>query len=213
METFNRDEHKEFSPIWRGRSRKESVCVFNDDGDLLGFILIFENQRCLKYIAVDPRFQSLGLGSILLNYALQRCIEQRVDLSLVPANARVQAWYERQGFVVTSWFTEPNGKVSPNMVFHVAQAQAQAQAKKNLKRFDHTIQNGRACTSTKQRCVAVGGRAKSADRAAGTSEPVYDYQDVAGLKQGVYNAKGAGAREDEAHEGLRGDDSKDYEKE
>ena len=195
METFNRDEHKEFSPIWRGRSHEESVGVFNDDGDLLGFILIFENQRCLKYIAVHPRFQAHGLGSLLLKHALTRCLERGVSLNLVPANATVQAWYERQGFVISSWFKEKDGKTYPCMNFHTYGTRRHL---KNLKRLHDSIQNGAAETGTARQ---YGGGPNAADRAAGTSKSLYHHQNLAGFKQGGKQPQGAGAREDQAHEG------------
>ena len=139
-ETFHFEEHKEFSPIWRDRSREESVGVFNDDGDLLGFILIFENQRCLKYIAVHPLFQKFGLGSMLLKHALKRCFIKGEALNLIPANDTVQAWYERQGFIVSSWLTASDGKVWPIMNFHMYWTRRHA---KNLKRLHDSIQDER----------------------------------------------------------------------
>jgi ribosomal protein S18 acetylase RimI-like enzyme len=139
-ETFHAEEHKEFSPIWRLRSKSESVGVFNDDGDLLGFILIFGYQRALKYIAVHPLFQEYGIGSILLKHALKECIEKDVNLHLVPANDHVQAWYERQGFAVTK-YNMTDGKRWPIMNFHTHGTRRQ---EKNLKRLHEYIQNERA---------------------------------------------------------------------
>ena len=187
-ETFHFEEHKEFNPIWRDRSREESVGVFNDDGDLLGFILIFENQRCLRYIAVHPLFQKFGIGSMLLKYALKRCLERGVSLNLLPANDTVQAWYERQGFTVTNWFKARDGKLWPIMNFHTYETRRHA---KNLKRLHEYIQNERAEADKLRKQVSCWERECSrgnwkhagginADHgAAGASEPVHNHQDVA----------------------------------
>ena len=187
-ETFHFEEHKEFNPIWRDRTKEESVGVFNDDGDLLGFILIFENQRCLKYIAVHPQFQKFGIGSMLLNYALKRCVLRGVSLNLLPANDTVKTWYERQGFVLTSWFKARDGKLWPIMNFHTHGTRRNA---KNLKRLHEYIQNERAEADKSGKQIGskwrlltgtTGGKhtgSCSADGPAGTPEPVHDHQDVA----------------------------------
>lgn len=200
--TFQSEEHKEFSPIWRDRTKKESVGVFNDDGDLLGFILIFENQQSLKYIAVHPQFQAFGIGSILLRHALIRCIEKGESLNLVPANDTVQGWYERQGFIVTSWIKTKDGKTWPLMNFHTYGTRRQ---EKNLKRLHEYIQNERpeadnfreqvGCWKYNKcaRDIKYVGGLNSDNGAAGTSKSFYDHQDVARSEQGGVNVEGTGA--------------------
>ena len=185
-ETFHFEEHKEFSPIWRDRSREESVGVFNDDGDLLGFILIFENQRCLKYIAVHPLFQKFGLGSMLLKHALKSCFLKGETLNLIPANDTVQAWYERQGFTVSSSFKASDGKVWPIMNFHLYWTRRHA---KNLKRLHDSIQDERTEADKPRKQVYCGKHHRGGGKhdggghadygGAGAAEPVHDYQDVA----------------------------------
>ena len=188
-ETFHFEEHKEFNPIWRDRTREESVGVFNDDGDLLGFILIFENQRCIKYIAVHPLYQKYGIGSMLLKHTLKRAYLKGQSLNLLPANATVQAWYERQGFIVSSWFKANDGKLWPVMNFHTYWTRRHA---KNLKRIHDSIQNERPEADKPGESVSSKWRhwtgsantgkyagSSAADGPAGTSESVHNHQDMA----------------------------------
>jgi len=186
-ESFCMEEYKEFNPIWRDRTKEESVGVFNDDGDLLGFILIFENQRCLKYIAVHPHYQKYGIGSILLKYALKRAYMKGHSLNLIPANDTVQAWYERQGFIVSSWLKAKDGKVWPIMNFHMHGTRRHA---KNLKRLHEYIQNerteadnsGKSVSSKWRDWTSTTGKyagSSAADGPAGAPEPVHNHQDVA----------------------------------
>jgi GNAT superfamily N-acetyltransferase len=200
-DSFCVEEYKEFNPIWRGRTKEESVGVFNDDGDLLGFILIFENQRCLKYIAVHPQYQKYGIGSMLLKHALKRAYMKGQSLNLIPANATVQGWYERQGFIVSSWMTTKDGKVWPVMNFHMYWTRRHA---KNLKRLHDYIQNERAEADNSGKSLDCKWRLWSAscgkhaggltaDGSAGAPKSVNDHQDVARSEQGGINAQGAGA--------------------
>jgi hypothetical protein len=71
-ETFHFEEHKEFSPIWRDRTREESVGVFNDDGDLLGFILIFSKPALLQIYCGSSR----NIRSLELARASQICSQE-----------------------------------------------------------------------------------------------------------------------------------------
>lgn len=103
-EVFHEEDWSELNWIWRYRSKSESVGVFNSTGDLLGFALILQYSRKLKYLGVHPLYQNFGLGSMLLRHTLKVCNLARSSLALVPANQIVSAWYYRHGFRISKYF-------------------------------------------------------------------------------------------------------------
>lgn len=115
---FHRDDYSQLSWVWKYRSKRESVGIFNEDGDLLGFVLILGHSRSLKFIGIHPKFQGLNLGSILLNHCLKTCMQDGSSLNLIPANTIVQAWYQRHGFYITRYFPSTNGTDGIIMNYH-----------------------------------------------------------------------------------------------
>lgn len=117
-EVFHEDEWSEFGWIWRYRSKTQSLGIYNEEGDLLGFALILHHSRKLKYIGICPLFQNLGLGSILLTAVLEICKENRQSLALVPANPKVEIWYRKHGFQLSKYFKASDNTVWSTMIYH-----------------------------------------------------------------------------------------------
>jgi len=117
-EVFHQDDWSELGWIWRYRSKRESIGVFNSTGELLGFALILPHSRKLKYLGVHPNFQLHGFGSILLKDILKSCVSQRRSLNLVPANEIVEAWYRRHGFYTSRYFIATDNTRWSTMNYH-----------------------------------------------------------------------------------------------
>ena len=94
---FHVEERSNFHFTWRVREKARSVGIFTQEGDLVGFTLVWSNK--LAYIVVDRELQGKNLGSALLSYILQMTIHLRKSLSLTPVNAtRLIDWYKKHGF-------------------------------------------------------------------------------------------------------------------
>lgn len=94
---FHMEEHSEFQFSWRVRERSRSVGIFTEEGDLLGYTLVWLNK--LAYIVVDGDYQGMNLGSLLLTHILGITVSQKKTLHLTPVNApRLIHWYKKHGF-------------------------------------------------------------------------------------------------------------------
>lgn len=103
---------------WRYRNRESSLGIFNNAGDLLGFILL-SGKSYISRIAVHPLFQNLGLGSKLLKAVLTKSCLDRQTVYLTPLNweTPLMKFYCHHGFYATR---------SDIMVFHFKNTRRQA---------------------------------------------------------------------------------------
>ena len=72
-------------------------CYVYDDGLIKGFIQLNENEICKCY--VEPLFQSKGVGSQLIQFAIEECHAQ--VLWALEKNARALQFYQKHGFYLT----------------------------------------------------------------------------------------------------------------
>ena len=99
---------KEFGDSWKARSVSDSYGIFSMDGDLLGIAIVSFHKkngtnRYLDYLAVHSAFRGQDLGSILLEYVINICREQKTSIHLFPVkNPRIKAWYKKHGFYDTA---------------------------------------------------------------------------------------------------------------
>jgi GNAT superfamily N-acetyltransferase len=112
LETFEESDLVMLGSSWKERTKEKSIGAFTREGDLLGFIII--TGTYVDYLAVHPLFQKLKLGTKLLRYSLDRCIEEGGHLYLDYPIGRtdVRDWYIRNGFSLTSL----KGRIG--LVFH-----------------------------------------------------------------------------------------------
>ena len=87
---------------WRYKNRERSLGIFNNAGDLLGFILL-SGKSYISRIAVHPLFQNLGLGSKLLKAVLTKSCLDRQTVYLTPLNWEnpLMKFYCNHGFYGT----------------------------------------------------------------------------------------------------------------
>jgi GNAT superfamily N-acetyltransferase len=122
---------------WRYRNRQRSLGIFNNAGDLLGFILL-SGKSYISRIAVHPLFQSLGLGSKLLKAVLTKSCLDRQTVYLTPLNWEkpLMKFYCNHGFYGT------RGDI---MAFHFKNTRRQHlfsrhyEPKPPVKKYDFTI--------------------------------------------------------------------------
>ena len=95
--------HSFLSPEFQSRERREirdvylpmaETWVWEDDGQVVGFISLLENE--VGAIFVDSRFQGRGIGRVLMDQA--RSLKGELEVEVFEKNAQGRAFYERYGF-------------------------------------------------------------------------------------------------------------------
>lgn len=87
---------------WRSRFEAKlangaTVFVAGESGQIVGFVLLFENIGRLDQLFIRPDAQNRRIGTALLNRAKERCPRGlRLDTQL--ANSGARRFYERHGF-------------------------------------------------------------------------------------------------------------------
>jgi putative acetyltransferase len=74
-----------------------TICGFDGEGHLAGFVLLLVQRNYLEQIAVHPRHFGDGLARRLLDEAKARC-PNGLTLDVNIDNARALRFYQRQGF-------------------------------------------------------------------------------------------------------------------
>jgi ribosomal protein S18 acetylase RimI-like enzyme len=113
---FDRVEDYNFSESWRHRNFGMSFAAISPNEQVVGFLL-FRGKR-IEYLAVDPEYQSYGIGSQLLKKVLEECHRYNIRPDLIPIR-KVMGWYRRYGFELSGeWNTHPiTGEAEPIMIF------------------------------------------------------------------------------------------------
>jgi putative acetyltransferase len=84
-----------------------TLCAFDSQDALSGFILIDIRRAILEQIAVAPALFGSGLGAFLLEAAKERC-RAGLSLDVNMDNPRAMRFYEKHGFVQTGEAVNPN---------------------------------------------------------------------------------------------------------
>lgn len=118
QKTLNADVYQAFYPDhWRVSQQKavEEVCTAEDtnvwiavdSGATVGFVAVKfhseDNMGEIYMVAVDPAFQGHGIGSALIQFALDWMKEAGMSIAMVetggdPGHAPVRRTYEKAGF-------------------------------------------------------------------------------------------------------------------
>jgi GNAT superfamily N-acetyltransferase len=92
-----------------GQSKGESIFVCeSDDGDIAGFMAIWEPDAFIHMLYVRSAFQGSGVGTALIK-ALPGWPRRRYRLKCLVKNMRARWFYEQIGFVVTGQGTSAEG--------------------------------------------------------------------------------------------------------
>lgn len=85
----------------RLREIMESRVFVYDDGDILGFGAVFENE--IRALFVRPLFRGRGIGKRLLEYLIAQA-GGSAKLYIAKSNAPARAMYQKYGFTLTREF-------------------------------------------------------------------------------------------------------------
>ncbi len=115
---FDQVENYNFSESWRHRNFGMSFAAISPNEQVVGFLL-FRGKR-IEYLAVDPEYQSYGIGSLLLKKVLEECFRKQIRPDLIPIQTeKIMGWYRRYGFELSGdWNIHPvTGEAEPIMVY------------------------------------------------------------------------------------------------
>ncbi|MEH0884439.1 GNAT family N-acetyltransferase [Enterobacter sp. UNJFSC 003] len=90
-------------------TRDEAIWVAEQDGHRLGFASIWSNDNFLHNLFVDPGYQNVGVGRLLLEQA-QKTFTGTGALKCLVKNERAVAFYQRHGWHIESTGDSPDGE-------------------------------------------------------------------------------------------------------
>ena len=96
-DTFYFQEMQVLNVINENKKRLGQLWVFDEDGVVMGFMWVDSQQ--IKKLFVEPVLQSRGIGSELLEYAVDKL--GATYLWALEKNTRAIAFYQRHGFQTT----------------------------------------------------------------------------------------------------------------
>jgi putative acetyltransferase len=85
--------------VWRAQERLENTWVAEARGEILGFVVVIEDE--VEQIYVDRTARGTGVASLLLRKAeaeIRRAGHGQAWLAVVAGNQRARAFYARQGW-------------------------------------------------------------------------------------------------------------------
>jgi len=86
-----------------------------EDGHIVGFLVVMVQDNYLDQLFVDPTSHSQGIGTVLLHKATELC-PQGLSLHTLQQNVQARRFYERHGFVAGPHGVNPiNGQ--PNVEY------------------------------------------------------------------------------------------------
>jgi GNAT superfamily N-acetyltransferase len=92
----------EFEDAWNTRNTRLTFGAFSADEGLIGFVLTAQKdygEQRVEFLAVHPRVQKGGVGTLLLQKILDYCLRTKSRASLIPVNdPRIIHWYKKHGF-------------------------------------------------------------------------------------------------------------------
>ena len=83
------------------------VCC-GQDGDVLGFVSVYEPESFIHHLYVAPNYQGLGVGTALL-HSLEAWVPMPWHLKCVERNENALAYYLSQGWVEENRAQGPEG--------------------------------------------------------------------------------------------------------
>ena len=87
----------------------EEIWVAEQDGHRLGFASVWTNDNFLHNLFVDPQYQSLGVGHLLLEQ-VQKTFTSTGSLKCLVKNERAVAFYQRHGWHIEATGDSPEGE-------------------------------------------------------------------------------------------------------
>jgi ribosomal protein S18 acetylase RimI-like enzyme len=105
---FNACETNNFKKHWKNRNISFSfIAKFND---LIVGLVIVTNDNCIQYIAIDPEYQELGIGSHLLRKVCEEMSDQPSIWLKTADSPWLRPWYEKHGFTHEKTYLSKTGE-------------------------------------------------------------------------------------------------------
>jgi len=105
---FNPCETKNFKKHWKNRN--ESFCFIAKSNSLIVGLAMVTNDNCIQYIAIDPEYQELGIGSHLLRKVCEEMSDQPSIWLRTADSPWLRPWYEKYGFVHEKTYFSKTGE-------------------------------------------------------------------------------------------------------
>ncbi|MRS90875.1 GNAT family N-acetyltransferase [Enterobacteriaceae bacterium RIT714] len=87
----------------------EQIWVAIGEGHRLGFASLYTHDNFLHHLFVDPQYQGLGVGSVMLDYVHQT-FTSTGSLKCLVKNERAVAFYQRHGWQKEGTGDSPEGE-------------------------------------------------------------------------------------------------------
>lgn len=102
---LDEEDYEWFAGLLKIRSRRRKVLVAEIDNVVAGFIIAYKYRKraYIDSLAVDPKFRSMGIGSMLLNAMedlLKKCGVKTVALSVKRDNYSALGFYIKHKYIV-----------------------------------------------------------------------------------------------------------------
>jgi GNAT superfamily N-acetyltransferase len=105
---FNSSETIHFRKIWKNRIPRFSFVAYCDT-NIVGLAIVTTN-NCIQYIAIDPDYQELGIGSQLLRKVCEEMSDQPSIWLKTADSPWLREWYEKYGFVHEKTYLSKTGE-------------------------------------------------------------------------------------------------------
>lgn len=105
---FNPTETAHFRKVWKQKKERFSFVALSDN-IILGLALVTKD-NCIQYIAIDPDYQELGIGSHLLRKVCEEMSDQPSIWLKTADSPWLREWYEKHGFVHEKTYLSKTGQ-------------------------------------------------------------------------------------------------------
>ena len=114
---FNPVETVMFRKIWKQRRTPFSFIALVDSQSVGCAIVTLDN--CIQYIAIDPDFQELGIGSQLLRKICEEMSDQPSIWLKTADSPWLRKWYETYGFVLEKTYMSKTGEYQGDCMIRI----------------------------------------------------------------------------------------------
>jgi len=105
---FNPQETYNFRKAWKHRRSSYSF-IAQSNSTIVGLAIV-TNDNCIQYIAIDPEYQELGIGSQLLRKVCEEMSDQPSIWLKTADSPWLRSWYEKYGFVHEKTYLSKTGQ-------------------------------------------------------------------------------------------------------
>ena len=105
---FDSSETNHFRRAWK--DKLQAFCFIAEWNKMIVGLAFVTKDNCIQYIAIDPDYQELGIGSQLLRKVCEEMSDQPSIWLKTADSPWLRAWYEKYGFVHEKTYLSKEGK-------------------------------------------------------------------------------------------------------